>query len=202
MDFVQPTQNTFYDIKFIFVVVCFFVALGSYFLSRDKRSWAWLVGGMAFTVAADFFLVLQNAHVPGVAVFCFTHVCYALRAQRNDGKFTRRFYLFVFTVATVTVAVLLVLDSIFALVGMYAALFMVNLYVNFRYRRTNKNGTFIFVALVLFALCDMAVMLFNVPNYLGVMPALEHVYPFIWIFYLPAQAMLAVSAIHLFQKER
>ena len=195
-------QTSFYDVKFIFVVVCFFVAVGSYFLCRDKRNWALLVGGMAFTVAADYFLVLHNARVPGVAVFCFAHVCYILRAFRGERELTRRFVLFSFTIVTAVVAILLVLDSIFALAGMYAALFMVNLYVNFKFRRVNKNGTFILIGLILFALCDIAVMLFNVPRYLGVMPALVQIYPFIWIFYLPAQAMLAISAIQFFGRDK
>jgi len=193
----QLSQSYHNDIKFIFIIVCFFIALASYFLSRDKRSWAWLLAGLAFTVVADFFLVLHDAHVPGVAIFCFTHVCYAMRAQRGDREHTRRFLLFTFTVVSVAAALLLVLDSIIALAGMYAALFLVNLCLNFKHRRVNRNGTFVFVALVLFALCDVTVMLYNVPRYMGVMPVLMRLYPLIWIFYLPAQAMLAISAINI-----
>jgi len=150
---------------------------------------------MAFTAGADFFLILHNDHAPGIAVFCLTHVCYALRAIPEHRKPNGRAVLFAFTCVAVIAAVLLTLDNAIALAGVYASLFAVNLGLNFKFRRVNHNAWLIIAGLILFALCDITVALYNIPNYLGVLLWLRRVYPAIWLFYLPAQTLLALSAI-------
>ncbi|MCL1885103.1 MAG: lysoplasmalogenase family protein [Defluviitaleaceae bacterium] len=68
------------EYKFAFVIGCFIIAIFSYVRCYSKWDWAWLVAGLAFTVFADFFLVIRGEHLFGVAAFCFVHVCYIIRA--------------------------------------------------------------------------------------------------------------------------
>jgi hypothetical protein len=178
------------DPKFIYVVLCFIVALGSYFLCRDKRDWAWLAGGMAFTVGADCFLVLRDAHIPGVSVFCFAHACYMMRAVRWPWKRVVIFFLII----GCAVSVMVLFGLLTVLVGLYAALFIASITANVRYRKSLPNAPLVLTGLVLFALCDIGVLLYNIPRYAGGYAVLARVYPFIWLFYLPAQSLLALSA--------
>jgi len=183
---------TFY-LKFAFVVICFLIALVTYKFCVSRRDWLWLVTGLGFTVGADYFLVLENNHLYGVAVFCFAHVCYINRAREKAS-----WILFAVTAVLVTVA--LFFASVIALALVYAVLFCANIFVNFRFfkdektRLPKRNRTLILAGLILFALCDINVLLFNLPNYINAPQWFAMFFMLIWVFYLPSQAILAVTA--------
>ena len=185
-------------LKFAFVASCLVIAIASYMFCNSKRDWAWLVGGLGFTVGADYFLILHNLHIPGVAVFCFAHACYIGRSRclRVSGMIG----LFLFVAIAVFAG--LFLDSIFVLASLYACLFAANIFVNIlafkRPHLPKRNHALMLVGLCLFALCDVNVMLVNLPFYLGIYFSVE-IYNFahllIWVFYLPSQLVLAVSSV-------
>jgi hypothetical protein len=178
-------------VKFIYIVFCFIFALGSYFLCHSKRDWGWLAGGMAFTVGADYFLILHDAHVPGVAVFCFAHVCYIVRRVKKP-----QWVFLMFPLVFVWNYLMAANGNIMGLAVMYAALFVVNITINIKTRRTGHNGSLVLAGLILFALCDINVALFNIPRYSNALPELIWVFTLIWVFYIPAQGLLAISAIN------
>jgi len=201
------------QIKFAFVAVCSVVALVSYFLCRSKKDWFWLTLGLAFTVGADYLLILHNRHLTGVAVFCFAHVAYIIRAVTGKPDGMRRIFpwLAVLMVGLVyTVLTIFLIDmlnwinadlvvfrfatSIYVIAALYAALFITNIYVSARYLRHNR--VLIVVGLLLFAFCDIFVLIFNLPLYFGAPEGLSMVFPLIWVFYLPSQALLALSAVN------
>ncbi|MCL2217267.1 MAG: lysoplasmalogenase family protein [Defluviitaleaceae bacterium] len=190
------------ELKFAFVAGCFALALLSYFRCNSKNDWAWLVGGLAFTLGADYFLVLHNNHLHGIAVFCFTHVCYIMRADSHKNSVNVYTLIARFGIVSAFVVVAVINDSVAMLAGIYAILFAVNIHVNFRFFRNEKtpipklNRALILAGLILFILCDINVLLFNLPMYLNAPQGLTAVFPLIWVFYLPSQALLAVSAIN------
>ena len=176
-------------LKFAFIVGCLAIAGVSYFFCKSKKDWAWLCAGLLFTVGADYFLVLQNRHLPGVAVFCFAHVCYILRAMQPRSKVK----------ATLAVAVLAAVilftfinGSLLFLTGIYAGLFVTNIALNIKFCKINKP--LVLTGLVLFMLCDINVALFNLPQHLN-FPIFPWVFTLIWVFYLPSQLLLSVSAV-------
>ena len=211
-------------LKFAFIVGALTVAVLSYVICYSRRDWAWLVGGLAFTVGADFFLVLHDWHLPGVAVFCFAHVCYISRALELDVKSAWKLFL------AVSLAVLITayLGVIWVAV-LYAGLFITNIMVNtlwFKKAATllsegsvaglcpaerrgfggrapienkktclpKRNRALVLTGLLLFSLCDVNVLLFNLPNYINVeIPSWT--FYLIWFFYIPAQVLLAISAV-------
>jgi len=197
------------EIKFAFIAACFAVAVLSFFRCNCKKDWAWLVGGLAFTLGADYFLVLQNNHVSGVAVFLFAHVCYierAMNAMKQKIKpVTKR--LGIVAIALIFLFVLHTGSVVIGLAIGYAVLFVSNLVVNFRHltcretRIPKLNRALTCAGLVLFALCDICVMLFNLPQYFGAYHGLTAVFPLIWVFYLPSQIILAVTAVR-FSREK
>ena len=176
--------------KFVFIVGCFAIAGVTYFFCKSKKDWAWLTLGLSFTVGADYFLVVRNSHLPGVAVFCFTHVCYILRVLQPRNR------------AKTMLAVLILVAAIFFafnhgslifLTGIYASLFITNIVLNIKFCKINKP--LVIAGLVLFALCDINVTLFNLPRQFSIPFTFTWAFTLIWVFYLPSQLLLSVSAI-------
>ena len=180
---------------FIYIAACFGVALASYFICWSRRDWLWLTLGLAFTLGADYFLILhdQDRHLIGVTVFCFAHVAYILRAL--DGKKPRLYALLPFAGAGLAVAALALiwLDGIYVVTALYGTLFIANICLSARH--IQRNRVLVMAGLLLFAACDICVLLFNLPLYTGAPEGLRMIFPLIWVFYLPSQTLLAVSAV-------
>ena len=192
--------------KFAYITFCFGIALVSYFFCKNKRDWFWLTAALGFTLAADFFLILHDWHLPGVAVFCFAHSAYIARARiQGDGSFDtpailRRVGRTVRLPMTLLTALAFTwLDAIFVVTALYAALFITNIYVSARYLRHNRKLAI--TGLLLFAACDICVLIFNLPVYMGAPDWLRGIFPLIFVFYLPAQGLLAVSAVDFRRKK-
>ena len=187
-------------LKFAFVVGCFAFAILSYFFCKSKTEWQKLVLGLMFTVGADYFLVLHDRHLPGVAVFCFAHVCYIFRALENSSRWRKNAFI-VLPFVSAIIGFAFAFEALFLLSGIYATLFFANIAVNvWHYRKKETvlprlNKALFLTGLILFALCDVNVMLFNLPSQLGIPVIFPWAFRLIWVFYLPSQAMLAVSAV-------
>ncbi|MCL2388210.1 MAG: hypothetical protein FWC89_11795, partial [Defluviitaleaceae bacterium] len=201
-----------------------------------------LVGGLSFTILADYYLVLTQQHLYGIATFCFVQVCYMMRALRGSDtgeavspessrstfsaetvtysphensvnlqdccwadmslfyrkKYKQKILTGVLLCAFVSVWAIcvFVIGEVVAIAALYACLFITNIVINVktRARRPKWNFRVTMAGLVLFALCDINVMLYNMPAYLGTPHWFYFVFPLIWIFYLPSQALLAISA--------
>ncbi|MCL2577639.1 MAG: hypothetical protein FWE27_06270 [Defluviitaleaceae bacterium] len=170
------------------------MALLSGFWCRDRKDWLFLIGGLVFTVLSDSYLIVEQKHLSGVAVFCFVHVFYIFRAIDYKKWMLAAFSGF----AVLWCVAVLVLQSVIILAGIYAFLFALNIIVNYKACRPKLNYYLVMAGLILFALCDVNVMLYNLPQYLGVS---ENFFPaaltLIWVFYLPSQVLLAVSAVRL-----
>ena len=184
--------------KFIFIIACFAFAALSYFFCHSKKDWAWLTAGLLFTVGADYFLVIHNNHLPGIAVFCFAHVCYILRAL-HSAKHGQKVAFISVPILVVAVYLTFINEALFVLSGIYAGLFLTNIAVNiWHFKQKNTllprfNKILVLAGLILFALCDVNVLLFNLPRQLGTPVIFPLAFQFIWVFYLPSQLLLAVS---------
>jgi len=184
------------------------IALGSYRFCKSKKDWFWLIIALGFTVVADFFLILHDWHLPGVAVFCFAHLAYIVRAissatdyniSNQDVKLsaTPRFHFWRYTVILIGLTAILAsffLEVIFVVSGLYAILFIGNICLSARYLGYNRRLTI--TGLLLFLACDICVLIYNLPGYFGAPQWLLGVFPLIWVFYLPSQILIAISAIN------
>lgn len=167
---------------------CFIFAVCAALINRRH---GWIAAGLGFTVVADYFLVLRDAHFFGVAVFCSAHVCYILRGV--NVRLWRVVALFFCVGAFILMC--LFAQSIIFLAGLYALLFATNMYVNLRayLHRPSRENMLMLAGLFLFALCDINVLLYNLPRYFGVLHELSGIsFWLIWVFYLPSQALIAI----------
>ena len=179
------------DIKFAFVGGCLAIAVISGVRCWNKKDWLLLVAALMSTVMADYFLVLQEEHLYGVAAFCFAHLCYIFRSV----GFRKWMFVALSGFAVVWGLVLFVFESVIFLAGIYAILFAMNIYANAKTRRPKINYYLVMAGLVLFALCDINVFLYSLPLYTGLPNLFPYAYLFIWIFYLPSQFLLAISSV-------
>lgn len=185
------------------VLACLFCVVfaeksASYFLTQLA---------LIFTVGADYFLVYRTDMLQLPAMLCFSvvQIAYFLRLYFEDGSRTRRRVHVILRAAlslaalTVTVAMLGRTCDAVALVSMF---YYVNLILNavFAFASFGKNPIFA-IGLLLFILCDTVIGLSMIDAYLPVAQdsLLYHVlspgFDLAWAFYLPSQALLAVSLL-------
>jgi len=188
-------------VKFTIIVICFIMAA----TNRDglnKRDRRLLTAAMAATLAADFFLVLIFAYLPGLVFFCAVQMVYAVRCS---GK---RILLFMPAVLVIPVVFFAYADDILITLAItYAQLFIISyacmIKALWRGRFPKPNSVLIFVGMTLFVLCDVNVALWNL-GHMGFITnhqVINFASGAMWLFYAPSQVCLALSGIK-FQRDK
>jgi hypothetical protein len=162
------------ELKFLYVLLCFFIALSTS-KTKDRQ---YLIIGMGFTAAADYFLLINGNEHAGVVLFIFTHAAYILRTGINKK----------WVIIALLLALLLSANLLTATLC-YTIFFTANLFANIKNPRP-----IILTGLILFALCDINVLLYNLPRYITIPETISKTaYTLIWWFYAPSQLLLALS---------
>jgi len=164
---------------------------------------------MGFTLVSDFFLVLVHNYRAGVFTFCFVHIIYIFRVSDNKVKSVFKIFTTIFSGILVFVFFNLFpflpqLDILVIFAMVYAYLFVQNLATHIRYYRRDDanalpliNRRLMLIGLILFALCDVHVLLFNLPQHIPYFPQAlaDWGLTWIWVFYAPSQLLLSISAV-------
>ncbi len=176
-------------IKFGFVALCLLLCLSYGNHVAQEEDAQWLRCAMFCTVAADFALLILNWKTLGVAFFGAVQLCYG---KRYHGRWLPQWPIGL-KVAAVVIVVLVAgrFSLLYGLSAGYAMLFAHNLYRVFQYAHEKTmpaiNHLLCCVGMVLFALCDINVALYNVLGYKTAFVTL------VWVFYAPSQLCLALS---------
>ena len=180
------------------IILCF--AFG---LLHGKSGDRWLVAGLAFTLLADWCLVVcaPIQQLWGMIFFLGTQSMYALRLHLQKPNRILLILRIALTAVAVGIAVVVLREKTDALalvsIGYYANLIM-NIVAAFGNVRENKVFS---LALVLFLLCDTVIGLQVAAG--GYLPieegSLLHRILFMdfhlsWFFYLPSQVLIALTA--------
>ena len=180
------------------IVLCFLYAL-----SFGKKVDGFVLGGLACTVMADYFLVVcsPREQLWGMLFFLGAQTLYAIRlqcARKSRRLLTVRLALIVL-IEVITVLVLREHTDALAVISVcYYANLLWNITEAFvQYR---KNRLFA-IALVLFLLCDTVIGLqVAADGYLSIVEGswlhtvLFMNFPLAWFFYLPSQVLIALQA--------
>lgn len=185
--------------SYLAIICCF-----TYALLNIKRFDPLIFVGLAFTLAADYFLVVCSPirQLWGMLCFLATQTLYAVslhKARKSRGILCVRIGL---TVIAEVVAIAVLkgkLDALAIISVCYYANLIVNIIAAFANFRQNKLFA---IALVLFLLCDTVI---GLQAACGVyLPISEEsvIYKIIfmdfflsWFFYLPSQVLIALSGI-------
>jgi hypothetical protein len=174
-----------------------------------ERSLSFLFTQIALigTVGADFFLVYLDEiqQLPAMICFSAVQIAYFLKLYFEDGNKTRK-KIHVIVRASLSAAIILITLAVLrdgadavALVSMF---YYTNLILNavFACISFKKNPIFA-IGLILFILCDTVIGFSLIDTYLPI-PDGSFIYKIIypgfdlaWAFYLPSQALLAVSLL-------
>lgn len=177
------------------------------FFAEKSPSYLLTQLALTFTVGADYFLVYRTDMLQLPAMLCFSVVqmAYFLRLYFEDGNKTRQKVHLILRAAlslaamVVTVAVLGKSCDALAVVSVF---YYANLILNavFAFASFGKNPIFA-IGLALFILCDTVIGLSMIDAYLPVAKdsllyrILSPGFDLAWAFYLPSQALLAVSLL-------
>ena len=178
-------------LKYAGILLCPVIAVLLRRNAWDRQDSAYLIGALVFTCAADLFLLLLNKPVYGVVLFCMAHLLYIRRYRAAWFK----------PAATITVsaiAICLAVSSFTtafplrnALAMLYGALLLSVFLLAYTSLLPKKNRRLVMTGMALFLLCDIHVALFNIAGTDN--PYYPFASFFMWLFYLPAQVLLAVS---------
>ena len=189
-------------VEFCIVPIC--LALAALRLKESGTDGALLCCALAFTIAADFFMVLLNSgYELSLAFFSCAQLFYWARIQliRRSGRYTAisACVRIVLSGILCTVAAIIVKNG--ALLGGLAAFYFVNLTINaaeaFMLCRKNKSYFIFALGLLLFIGCDVCVGL-NAAYMAGIKISGGGYYAInllIWIFYMPSQMLLCLSGV-------
>lgn len=185
--------------EFSAISVCFLFVLANSFL-RDKL----LTFGMFFTLCADFCLVICNPieQIKGMVFFLIVQALYGVKLYQNN-KSKVLLIARIIATAIAPIIVFLVIKNKTDLLSCISVCYYVNLIFNIisAFMSFNKNRLFA-IALVLFLICDTVVGLqVAAGGYLDIAEG-SLIYKIIfsgfnlaWLFYLPSQALLALTSL-------
>ena len=186
-------------LKYAAIVSCLFICI--FALSHERKNVA-RIQTLVFsiTLAADFLLIFTDLFLIGVLVFIGAHACALLRYKPGWLLPVGISAAALFTIITLALPAALPpadigLILVIASCSAYAVLIISVTVSTFHSWQPRENQLFSRLGMLLFLACDVNVFIFNL------LPAGYTAYTasivLMWLFYLPAQTLLALSAVNL-----
>lgn len=194
-------------VSFSSVVLAFIFSL---FFIKKECSLILTTIGLLTTVCADIFLAVLNPiiQIPAMIFFSITQLCYFIRIllMQNNRK-TRIIHIISRIILTIIgiVACILVLKENTDFLSIISIFYYANLLTNVVFSFiTSKKSLLLSIGLICFALCDLFIGL-DVLNgsYVGLKEGtllyflINIPFNIAWIFYVPSQALIALSVIDI-----
>ena len=185
------------------VLACLFFIL----FAERSLSFLFTMVALLCTVGADYFLVYseETQQLPAMIFFSVTQIAYFLRLYFEDKSQVRRTVHLICRAALSIVAVgltLAVLGNGADAVAVVSMFYYANLILNIVFAFISFKRSWAFaIGLLLFVLCDTVIGLSLINTYLPISEGsfiYKLIYPgfdLAWAFYLPSQALLAVSLL-------
>ena len=175
--------------KYASIVLCFLLASSFVAISANERDSKYVVIALVFTLLADIFLLFTNHKITGIFFFCLMQLTYL---KRYNARFFQAGI--IFSALAILLRFLLPFEPLYIIAGLYAILIGSCFLATFRTKLPKFNLYCVRIGMALFILCDINVALYSQ------LPRSSNFYEFVavamWLFYLPAQLLLALSAFH------
>lgn len=175
-------------VKYFGILLC----LGFALLARAKWGGDRLVPlALALTAGADWFLLVRNDHYAlGVVLFLCVQTVYLLRLRRAGAPAAYSLRAGLALGAGLGLYLLKMATPVNLLAGLYFSQLLSNTALS--WTRPSRRWRLFALGLTLFVGCDVCVGLFNaLPNPSPLYPAVDLG---MWLFYLPSQVLIALSA--------
>lgn len=188
-------------LKYSSILCCAAAALLRCLLCRARNGSGFLAAALLFTAVSDYFLLFSDCYTPGLYTFCLVQTAYLFLLRLylwQTGFFVLRQLIIRFFAGALLLPLLsrLTEESLLFLIPLafYAVSFAANIVLS------SRACTRLFFGLLLFALCDINVLLFHLSDYL-VLPAVltdffhSRSWFCMWLFYLPSQVLLTLCPL-------
>ena len=174
----------------------------------DSRLMVLIIG---FTLASDVLLLLTRQFIYGLVLFIIVQLLYSVRIQKKFNIKSALIKGFIFVLTLIFFVIFLPLQFSYALMlslgAFYALLFAWNLIrltlVPLKRSETSVDSKSLYdrrlfiIGMVLYALCDLNVAIYNFPSYFESNVLMTRIYEAsafaMWSFYLPGQVALTLS---------
>lgn len=185
-------------VKYTGVILC--AAFAVYCCKNARPCDFLLAAAMAFTVAADWFLLIIEENLEaGLALFITAQLLhfariYVLRKKRPYVSLILRLLLCVGVIAALYLFDSLTLLT--ALVAVYFCNLLFNFFNSFALFKVNGLYALFTLGLLLFICCDICVGLYNFGGVLDIsipLSIIKFADKGMWAFYLPSQTLIALS---------
>lgn len=181
------------ELKYAGLIACVLISLIVWWLTPRKRDARLQVLTFVFTVAADYFLLFTDLFAAGVIVFWGAHLTALARYRK---KWLLAGIILVSAGAALCAAFWASGRSaaiLYVACGIYAVLILSVTAATFLYKQGRPGDICSRTGMLLFICCDINVAIFNTAE---AGTSLYNVSaPLMWTFYLPAQILLALSAL-------
>ena len=193
LDLLRPGSGADIPFKYLSILLCLLFSLT---LPPGMDRWL-MSAALAFTLLSDtFLLVLNRSYLTGVALFCVVQLLYLARillaaegALRLPLVLVRRAALA--AAVCVLLQVLNTLTPLNGLSGIYFTQLLANGAESLTLRPRGRRYVLFSAGLFLFIGCDICVGLYNL---IPASPAGGFAQVGMWLFYLPSQVLLTLSA--------
>lgn len=189
-------------LKLLSIASCLIFLIGSAHENPENKDARLMVIVMSLTLASDVILLLTRQFALGLVLFVCVQVLYSIRIQKRFimGR--------VFIQGAVFIACLLFFmlkmpqrfnyALMLSLGAFYALMFLLNIFKVMTIKfQTDYDKRLFAVGLVLYALCDINVAIYNFPSFFESNFILSQIYAYsglaMWLFYLPGQVALTLS---------
>jgi hypothetical protein len=190
------------NLKLLSIGICVAFLVRIARLNPDNQDGRFMVLILSLTLTSDVILLLTRQFVVGLILFVIVQILYSIRIQERlnlKGVFIK---------GTIFITCLLFFmqmmpkrfsySIMLALGVFYAFLFITNL-ISLTVKRTADifDRRLFVIGLVLYALCDLNVAIYNFPSFFESNSILSTIYASsglaMWLFYLPGQVALTLS---------
>jgi len=192
LDKASETEPAALAFKYLGDVCCVLIVLSSWRNALNRRDIKILIAGFLFVLGADALFLFAGQIELGVICFCFGHATFI---GRYRGIIFKNWYAALLAVLAFYVAGKFAgwkLPYVYIVSVIYGALLFLDAYYGFHSNLPRLNKIFVRIGMAAFILNDAnnAVMYLFPPG----SPVNDTAAYFVWVFYLPALAMLALSA--------
>ena len=175
-------------VKYGGVLLCLLFALSCAMRGGDKL----IPLALALTAGADWFLLVRNDHYAlGIVLFLCVQTVYYLRLRRGGASAAWPLRAGLALGAGLGLYALKLASPLNLLAGLYFSQLLSN--TALAWTQKGKIRRIFAAGLTLFVGCDLCVGLFNVLS--AALPLYGAVSVGMWLFYLPSQVLIALSAI-------
>lgn len=194
LDLLLPGTGWDIPLKYGGILLCFLWTLGA----AANRDGIRTAAALAFTLLADLFLlVLDRWYLAGVSAFCVVQLLYLARIHRAGKRSLAVQLLLRAILAGILLAAAAILGALTPLTGVTLFYFSQLLSNAVAALSLGWRGRIFALGLVLFIGCDLCVGLRNLsaalPGAVSFSP-LPFVQIGMWLFYLPSQVLISLSA--------